>query len=205
LPKLQRGLLVSFVLVIIFYLLVSALCAYLGIGVVSYALFALIPALTVWVSMGVSVRCLPMLPACLLTELLTDARNAVPFNTSVPAVLVTGNGTALRPCGELGFVGWADTADFWVCDLGMCGENGTLRLYTSRDWAETVRRADADTLVAYRWCGVLTAVNVMPLLLLLQLAWALLTGAFYFGWGLAVQLGLLIWSVIIFNHEDRKK
>ena len=151
--------------------------------------------------MGVSVRCLPMLPACLLTDLLAEAKSAAPLNVSVPPQLLARNGTALRPCGELGFAGWADTVGFWACDMGLCGANGTLRGYTATDWGAAVRAADGDTLVAYRWCGALTAVNAMPLLLALELAWAALTGALYFGITLLVQALLLAWHVLLLNHE----
>ena len=199
----RRGLMVSFVMAVLLYLMLSVAARSLGMDFVSTWLFYCIPVITLWFSMGVSFTCLPMLPTCLLDDLVSGLEELVPLQTRIPPALVVNNGTALASCAGFGFAGWMDSVAFFLCEMGFCGGSsvGNLLGMTDVDWdAKRAMMASPDR-DAYRVCAFLATSNSLWLFLVTPLLFACVSGAAYCVTILLPQFLSLVWYILMYNHE----
>ena len=215
----KRDLLMSIVLFVLLYLMVQMLASATGFTFLTSALFYGAPFILLWYVYGVAPSCFPILPTCLLADLIAAAEYAMPASVSLPPELLCdnqtlANATCLRQCPELGFGSWADTLAFSVCDtdarwceaLGHAGENtseyqSTLApmfaslqsaLVEKSQWFLAGNGTAPSRLAAYRVCAWVTWVSVLPYLLLLaSLVFAL--GSILMG---IVQLGPSFFSLL---------
>ena len=122
----KRDLVASLVVLLAFYYALTAVAAPLGLSLVAYLYIRLLPLIVLWYVYGVGPSCFPMLPTCLLSDLVSIAEWTIPASLSLPPEIVvhnaTLNTTTLRPCAELNFTTWADPLAFALCDAdqGLC-------------------------------------------------------------------------------------
>lgn len=95
----RRNLLVCFVAAILFWGLIGAMLSYLpgGVGtilqVLVYAsMWVLVPGTTVQLSYGMAVTCFPLVPTCLLQDLILGMQAALPISIRWPDSLQTEAG-----------------------------------------------------------------------------------------------------------------
>jgi hypothetical protein len=199
----RRGLAVSFFMAVILYWGLSFAARSTGADFVTPWLFYGIPVMTLWLSMGVSFTCLPMLPTCLLDDLVVGLEELVPLQASIPPALVVGNGTALRSCDELGFGGWTDSLAFLLCDAGLCGSGSYFLLpgFIYVDWRSTQAMLGSREADAYRWCAYLSMANGLWIFLIVPVLFGLVSAAAYCITVLMPQTLSLMWYVVVYNHE----
>ena len=181
------------------YAAVAALAGFLGVPAVGTVAFYLIPFFVLWYSTGVSPACLPMLPTCLLDDLLAAVGGILPVSAALPPLLLAANGTTLRSCEELQFGSWRDPIAFLLCDLGLCNASGAVPgLY----WDPALRRAQLESkdAAAYRVCAAVSAVNSLPAALVLMLGVVLLSSLVMFVLSAIPPLLTMVWHVVSFNH-----
>ena len=198
----RNDLLPSFLFICIVVFFMSIILSYIGCGGVTMILFTLIPLLTLWYSTGVSPKCLPMLPTCLLDDVIESLKLVFPMTISLPQYLVT-NTTQLRKCEELQFQTWEDSLVYLYCELGFCnGMNNTLL------WGVFYLRFSdmhANTLGqhqdAHRMCALITFKRVIPVIIILNILLALFF-VLLATVGVIIQpIMELIWRSVIFNHS----
>ena len=215
----KRDLLMSIVLFVLLYLMVQMLASATGFTFLTSVLFYGAPLILLWYVYGVAPSCFPILPTCLLADLIAAAEYAMPASVSLPPELLCdnqtlANATCLRQCAELGFGSWADTLAFSLCDtdarwceaLGHAGENTSEYLNTAgplfaplqsallekSQWFLAGNGTAPSLLAAYRVCAWVTWVSVLPFLLLLA-ALVFSAGSILLG---VVQLGPSFFSLL---------
>lgn len=136
-----------------------------------------------WYVFGMAPTCVPLLPTCLLSDVIATVEAFLPARILFPSNLVCdGNQTCLRSCTELGFEGWADPLAFAVCDTdpATCrylsdfpSSTGVALLDEQiRDpWQQAVRRSLAvidggEPLEGHRLCTWVSFITVVPVVFL---------------------------------------
>ena len=118
----DRDLIMSTVVFLLLFVVVRAVTVVLGVSFLSILFLLSYPLFILWYTFGMAPTCLPMVPTCLLADIIAAVRALVPEAVLFPDDLLCGAGrgalnqTCLRSCAELNFTGWADPLAFAVCD-----------------------------------------------------------------------------------------
>lgn len=197
------------ILVLAYFALVRPLSKGLGLGFLQVAYVLASPSLILWYVFGMGPSCFPMVPTCLLSDVIATMERLVPAAVMFPEDLRCDSSTALnqtclRGCEELGFRGWEDPLAFAVCDtdpatcryvlravwpagtgLGIVDTLGWLPLRAAMGRAlSAVDDGTASNLAGHRLCTWVSFVTVTPVLALVGgvavVAWA--------GWVAALDL-----------------
>ena len=134
-----------------------------------------------------ALTCGPMIPTCLIDDIISSLNSLFPHQVTVPSELSIADDclnkpeykTCFKSCGvaPLLFNGWRDTLAFGICYLDV---------KTCRQWGETIGERDSlgaaltnranaieaagDSLLsAMRFCFVVNFVNLIPVFVLLIL------------------------------------
>jgi hypothetical protein len=198
----RRDLILSTVLVFIVYVLLSAVLRYLGLAGVSTLIFFAIPFMVLWFSIGVSPRCFPMIPTCLLDDLTVSLKSVFPSKITMPQKLVV-NSTKLRSCSELSFTSWEDPLVFAWCDMGFCDNATDVSLWDLSYWrfSEMNKYATGDDVEAYRLCATVTATFSIPVLIAASAALTVLGALIVSLLALLGPTLNLIWQITMFDHS----
>ena len=118
----DKDLVMSSVIFILGYLAVNTVCGALGVGFLSVVYALSYPWFILWYVFGMGPSCFPMVPTCLLSDIIATAEILVPPAILFPPNLLCDptekalNQSCLRQCTELNFNGWEDPLAFAVCD-----------------------------------------------------------------------------------------
>jgi hypothetical protein len=118
----DRDLVMSTVIFLLLFLLVRSVGGALGLGWAAWALLFSYPGFILWYVFGTPLSCFPMVPTCLLSDVIATLERLVPARLEFPPELACANQTCLRSCDALNFTGWADPLAFAACDTdpGAC-------------------------------------------------------------------------------------
>lgn len=191
----DKDLVMSCVIYVLgYFLVVRPLSRGLGVGFLPIAYILAAPSILLWYVFGMGPSCFPMVPTCLLTDLIATMERLVPPALMFPEDLrcdtggVTAlNQTCLRGCEELGFRGWEDPLAFAICDtdprtcrymarevwpegtgVGMVDTLGWLPLRSALGRAlKLVDAGSASGLAGHRLCTWVSFVTTTPVLALL--------------------------------------
>jgi hypothetical protein len=83
----NRRIFVSLVISYIFYLIVAVLAGLAGFPGIADMVFYTIPFITLWLSYGLSPVCLPMIPTCILSDIIESVQIAMPAKITWPDTL----------------------------------------------------------------------------------------------------------------------
>jgi len=197
----RNDMIMSAIFIFFIYIIISMLCGYFGLYGVSTIFFLSIPALVVWYSSGVSPRCFPMIPTCLLDELVVSLKSLFPAKAVLPRLLTASNKT-LKSCSQLGFNSWEDPLTFALCDLGFCSNWSNTKLLGVSSWNfETMQiHSTGPDAHAYRICASVTSTYSLPAIFVFNFFLATFTA---FALGLTSLCGPfvnLLWQSIMLNH-----
>ena len=159
------------------------------------------PWFVLWFVFGMAPTCAPLLPTCLLSDIIATVEAVLPRKILFPSNLVCdANQTCLRSCTELGFEGWADPLAFAVCDtdpatcryLQDLPRTG-IALFDEQirtPWQQAVQRslgviAGGVGLDGHRLCTWVSFITAVPVLFLIASAFVI------FGVLVAVVMDLL--------------
>ena len=200
----RYGLTASFLWVMACCLLISLLLSYIGLGFLVYFLVALIPLLSVWVSSGVSVRCFPMLPACMLDDILDSVKFIFPIKASVPQSMRVNGSDALKPCSDFGYTAWQDPLTAVLCDLGFCDglENSWIFSVSYWKFGDMHAGLQGPSSDAYRFCTFLTMGWIVPVVFVGTVGLTVASLLCFTVIGLLSVMVDIIWKTIIFNHLE---
>jgi hypothetical protein len=222
----DRDLFMSILVLFLFYMLLQMLSAALGVpGLATYFLLSL-PLVILWYVYGISLVCFPLLPPCLMDDIINAVERVLPPTITYPAPLLCNETQAgqafidegeacFTPCSDLYFDAWTDPLAFALCDLdrGWCGALANLSapyypplagaLAQKRD---VLQNATADDLVAMRTCTAVTWITTIPalalVLTLILVAISLVAGVL----GLGPSLVAAIAQTVVFHRTpDRLK
>ena len=170
----KRGLLMSLLVFVIFYLVLRVVSDALGVPMLATLFFLSGPSFIIWYTYGLGPTCLPMIPACLVEDVLAFVAEVFPERLEIPSLLRSskGNTTVLKPCRDIGFTGWIDPLSFAVCDVDLIScqwisslefpiwMNDTVAPFQDR--LQFFAGANETTRPAYRLCTWITWIEVIP-------------------------------------------
>ena len=185
----DKDLLMSTVVFALLYLVVSSLASSLGMGFLATVFLLSYPWFILWYVFGMAPSCFPMLPPCLMSDLVSTLEVLVPTAILFPPALLCDpagqggrplNQTCLRSCSELGFGSWEDPLAFAICDTDpetcsyvlALGPSGLVFLDTwlwdplREAMARAYQRVMYEDTTPYRVCTWVSFIWVVPLLAL---------------------------------------
>jgi hypothetical protein len=183
----RKDLLASLILILILYVLLYYAASALGVSFLAIAMvlaFGFVPLL-LWYSYGMAFTCSPMLPTCLLEDVIYTLNLLFPLQVTFPSELQispdclgdSSKDSCLIRCSEppVSFVEWRDTLAFGLCYTsksmclslaGVIGERDSLSSKLSAS-AEILTHASTSRINAHIFCFGVTFVNIIPVVLLL--------------------------------------
>jgi len=184
----RKDLVMSMILVFLLYIIVAFMARMIDLPIIATLfIFVSVPFL-LWYCYGMALTCGPMLPTCLLDDVIKALNSSFPSQMTVPSELsITEDclnkleyDSCYKSCGEapLLFNGWRDTLAFGICylDVPSCrrladtiGTRDSLgaTLYTR---ANALGVASDSLLSAMRFCFAVNFVNLIPVFVLFVLA-----------------------------------
>jgi len=116
----EKDLLMSTVVFVLMFFATYLVTNALGVGFLSTLFLLTYPWFILWYVFGLAPSCTPLLPTCLLSDIIATVGAILPRKLLFPATLVCNqNQTCLRSCTELSFEAWADPLAFAVCDTDL--------------------------------------------------------------------------------------
>jgi hypothetical protein len=172
----QRDLAMSVVVTLMLYVVVNIISTAAGFPAAATFFLIWSPWFILWYTFGMAPTCLPLVPPCLLTDVISLAESILPVHMTLPERLVCGTNnltnatTCLRSCeSELNFTSWEQPLAFSMCDtsLPLCEmTRGLSYIGTEVDRFSRVIRNKTEDLTPYRICTWVTFVSVIPVILL---------------------------------------
>jgi hypothetical protein len=184
----KKDLVMSMVLMLFLYMIVAFLARMVGLPILATLMVFVSVPVILWYCYGMALTCGPMLPTCLMDDIIRAVDSFFPKEVTVPQELSITQDCLRKPeiqkcfksCGDapLLFGGWRDTLAFGVCYLDVPTCRKLAEAIGSRDDLSTalLSRADAiavasDSLLgAMRFCFLVTFVNLIPVIVLVALA-----------------------------------
>ena len=121
----DKDVLMSTVVFLLMFVTLYVTAGAMGLGFLPFLFLLSYPGFILWYAFGMPPTCFPMIPTCLLSDVLEAAETVFPRRIVFPHnLLCEGNKTdCLRPCSDLDFVNWVDPLAFAICDTdeALCG------------------------------------------------------------------------------------
>jgi hypothetical protein len=184
----KKDLVMSMVLMFLLYIIVAFMARMIGLPIIATLLIFVSIPLLLWYCYGMALTCGPMIPTCLLDDVISALNSFFPNQVTVPSELSVTDDclnkpeykTCFKSCGDspLLFNGWRDTLAFGLCylDAPTCrrladtiGSRDSLGLTLSAR-ADALATAGDSLLSAMRFCFAVNFVNLIPVFVLFVLA-----------------------------------
>jgi hypothetical protein len=209
-----RDLIMSTVVFGLLCVLLTALGGALGVPMVGTLLLLSYPAFILWYAFGVAPTCFPLVPTCLLSDVIAAVGYLAPAELRLPAALLEPGG--LVPCERLNFTSWRDTLAFVLCDTDrpVCEAAMDLRTgWRALDqlWAplqDSIARlgpvldADGYDPHAHRVCAWVSFIWLLPLLGAAVLAALLAYAACGAALALLTPASAVVGQMLLFYQSD---
>lgn len=177
----KADLLPTLVTVIILYVILYYVCNLFGVPFVATIFFGLIPFFVLYFCYDVAYGCFPMIPTCVIDEMIVSINKTFPSYMVIPheMVMYTTNTTkTLRSCSEFGFISWTDSFNFWLQII-----SGTK--YQTTQWI----------------CAFVTLIYLLPVLIVIVGIFFLLIAFLIFIFSLVPSWTFFVWNIMIQTHS----
>ena len=190
----KKDLVSSGILLVMLYVIVAYVCGLAGLPILGTFFFLCFIPVLLWYVYGLAFTCWPMIPTCLIDDVISTFNVIFPPTIVIPAGLAisdgclqnTSNSRCFKSCNEppMLFSGWRDTVAFLICatDVPMCRQwadrIGGMDPLSSSLYAKAlaVEAGDQSVIEAMSFCFMITFVNIIPVIVLLVL---ILTASVY--------------------------
>ena len=187
--KHRKDLLASAILLFLFYIIVAYVSGLIGMPILGTALMLVgfIPFL-LWYSYGMALTCAPMLPTCLMDDVVYTLNQLFPYQIAIPLELQVSpdcladpaQTRCLVPCSTppMAFLGWRDTLAYGACytSIGLCRNSaGIIGSWDALSDAMLTRAAQieaGESLPACTFCFWVTLVKLIPLVVVVGIGMA---------------------------------
>ena len=184
----RKDLLATIALYIILYFIVAYMSNLIGFPIAGTALVLVIAPLILWYAYGQAFTCSPMLPTCLLDDVIAATTYMFPKSLTIPPELeispnCLGDSTksaCLKQCSEppMNFLSWRDTLAFGLCYMDTVNCRWLAAQIGQRDpisdilysRANSIDTAPDSLTSANLFCFSVTFVTLLPVLILVILA-----------------------------------
>jgi len=190
----DKDLLMSTVVFLLMFVVIHAVTSALGTGFIAILFLLSYPWFILWYVYGMAPSCTPLLPTCLLSDVIATVESFLPRRILFPDDLVCDDKqTCLRSCTELQFEGWADPLAFAICDTDVAtckhlqGMRGFgIQVVDENLWApmqQAIARSllvitSGRNLAGHRLCTWVSFITAVPVLALLGSAVLLISAVF---------------------------
>lgn len=221
----RKDLFASAVLILLFFLALYYAASAMGISFTVPLLISLLGfvPLLLWYSYGMAFSCAPMLPTCLLDDVVYTLNWMFPLEITFPEELTTSptclgdssQDSCLKRCSEppISFVEWRDTLAFGLCYIspslcislaGAIGDTDALsqKLYSS---AGLVIHSKESRVNALLFCFGVTFVNLIPVLLLLVVGATVAAYLLYLPCVFVPKFLVLVGQYLVYIHAKSKE
>lgn len=182
----RKDLTSTAVLGFLLYILAAYVSSLLGMPILGTLLITMgfIP-LVLWYAYGMALTCTPMLPTCLMEDVIYTLNQLVPSQLTIPEELQvsptcladTAKSACLVPCttAPMAFLGWRDTLAYGACYIstGLCRTladaigNWDALAGNMRERANQIEGGAPSLVSACTFCFWITLVKLIPLIALL--------------------------------------
>jgi hypothetical protein len=184
----DKDLIMTTVVFGILYGIILTVTSALGLRFMATLFFLSYPWFVLWYAFGMAPTCFPMIPPCLLGDVIATMEALVPRAIIFPRNLLCStpsyqngtivNQTCLRSCAEINFTTWVDPLAFAICDTDprTCGYMKGLSLFNEPftdtllwkpfvDSLEKFHRVVlTEDLAGHRLCTWVSFITVIPLM-----------------------------------------
>jgi hypothetical protein len=183
----DKDLLMSTVVFIILYAAIWTVAAALGMGFLATLFLLSYPWFILWYAFGMAPTCFPMVPPCLMGDIINTVESLVPRTIIFPKNLLCSSGfqngtvlnqTCLRPCSDINFTSWVDPLAFAICDTDprTCRYMKGLSLFNEpftdtlvwKPFVESLEKfhtiVESQDLSGHRLCTWVSFITVVPIL-----------------------------------------
>lgn len=216
-----RDLFVSFFIFVLFYFVMYLMTNAFGFPSLATLFLLSCPFFLLWYVYGMSPFCLPMLPPCMLEDLVALVQNTLPVNFYYPRKLYCDGenpaffpnaSVCLKSCTQLNFTDIMDPLAYGVCwfDLWTCDKlagltdssNSAVKALLSDPLRKmhNVTRDNMDDLSAHTFCMGVNSINILPFLVVLFVGSTLLLSVLEGVITLVPSLFALLAHILFFNH-----
>ena len=177
----DRDLFMSLIVFILLYIFILYITTMFAVPMLSTLFFFSGPLFILWYAYGVAPTCFPMIPTCILQDVISLVASILPSAISLPPELACDdNATAcLKSCAELNYTSWFDPIAFGLCDIDQptCAYLASLTLPTTLtplaspfqsaiQAKQLVFAQNSSLITANRICTWVSWVTTFPFLLL---------------------------------------
>jgi hypothetical protein len=222
--KHRKDLLASIILILLLYLILYYTASAIGFSVLGSVLIMALgfTPLLLWYSYGMAFTCSPMLPTCLLDDVVYTLSSLFPLQITFPSELETSpdcladpsKDSCLLRCSDppVLFTEWRDTFAFGVCYISqslcrsLAGTIGNMDLLSQKllASADLIATAQPSRLNASLFCFGITFVTIIPVLLLFVVGVTVSAYLLYLPCVFAPKLVALIGQYMVYLHTQSK-
>ena len=174
----------------VYFSVFAFVCTTFQVPLLAIAFFGAFPQIVMYMSYGYSPFCFPMVPVCIMDDVLWTVNNLIPVFIELPSSMYRNADCipkakeyikegCLLPCTDpkFNYRHWYDVAAWWAAELGVAQQFETYAaLVLSADDAKNLSEQldlksfcllqnDANLIVANRLCAALSMYKVLPYLL----------------------------------------
>ena len=216
----RKDLFASIIILLLFIFIVGYFGQLVAIPYISVVLVLSFVPLLMWYAYGMAFTCTPMLPTCLMSDVVELVESIFPLQVTFPAALQTSPDCLADPtksscmlrCSEppVSFVDWRDTLAFGICYssqllcaslAGVIGESDSLgSKLTARN--AMLDSGDENLISANLFCFGVTFVNIIPVVMLMLVAVTMAGYVFYMPCVLLPKLFALLAQALLYLHTQ---
>jgi hypothetical protein len=213
----RKDLFLSAVLMVILYFIINYASSIMGFPIIAtlYIIFS-IPIL-IWYVYGTALTCAPMIPTCLLDDVVEVLDSTFPLKVEVPFhlqvskdCLDTSTDSCFKSCASppMLFVDWRDTLAYGICGLSVKWCHSLADFVGDRDaitsslakMAATVSKEDSVLLASMDFCFVVTLARLIPLIIIFILAISVASYILYLPFLLIPRLVTVAVQAFAYTH-----
>ena len=216
----RKDLFASVFLVLILYFIVSYFSRLLNIPMLTTGMyFAFIP-LVLWYAYGSALTCVPMIPSCLMDDVVSMLDYVFPYQLSIPGELMVSPTclqnksipSCIKSCSAVSFFGWRDAFAYGLCSVNnntclsfadIIGDKDTLH-GSLKTMAKVVSQGSESLIEASNFCFTISFVSIIPVLLLLYVASSTAVTLLYIPCQFIPKFVSMLAQSIVFMHTEEE-
>ena len=214
----RKDLFASIIILLTLFAILGYFGQLMGLSYISTFLALSFTPMLLWYAYGMAFTCSPMLPTCLIDDVVDMLESIFPLKMTFPAALQTSPGCLADPtqascllrCSDppISFVDWRDTLAFGICYssqelctslAGLIGGSDSLSTKLS---ARNAMMGDESLLSASLFCFGVTFVNIIPVLILFVIALSVIGYVVYLPCVLLPKLFALLAQSLAYLHVE---
>lgn len=219
----DRNIIMSFFITLLLYIALSTILSAIGLGSLNTLLAVAAVYVVFWLSYGMAPTCAPLLPACLIEDIINGVTRLIPTTIVWPQALIVNssecsshNGTqttrpqCMRSCRESPFLfrSWESNIAWFACSIDPVSCT-SLNIPYFPDLNAAVHNHsivllsnNTDTVNAFSFCAWITLAQILPWIWIMLIVVYALTTAISLPISLISLLLQTLTQVLAYTHTD---